>query len=376
MRSELQLQWHAQLNDLVTALAWSPSGDSWAASSASGEAIWISASGTQYRLKEADGRSLDRIAFSADGRWLAAGGQAGQLQIWKCDFDRSALVPADAVTDERQIFSDIANGLNDRDNPSASDYLPPQLVKTIEVDRWIEHLIWHPTDSRLVISHDSQVKIWDSIADRIVTTWQFDKSSIFDLGWHPMGSSLALAGYKGVQICSADERLTHVQYIEVDTASIKIAWSSDGRYLAAANLDRSITLMDWQHPEDPWILQGCPSKIRDLDWVVGTNTPCLAVASGVDVILWDLTPELTAWNGRYLAGHQSKIAALSPHPQVPALLSGDDRGYVCRWSALGEVEQILDNIVSGITTMKWHPEGICLAVGRSSGSLELWVASA
>ena len=85
LRSELQLAWQGQLNDRVTAIACAPDGRGWAASSAAGEVIWNAGLSEIVVLQKANGQPIDRIAFSADSRWLAAGGQAGQLLIWNCD---------------------------------------------------------------------------------------------------------------------------------------------------------------------------------------------------------------------------------------------------------------------------------------------------
>ncbi len=336
-RSELELSWLGRASDLVTAFAWSPAGDSWAASSANGEALWNIGGGELDFLRQADGRSIDKIAFSADGRWLAAGGQAGKLWVWNCE--------------------DLQ--------------LPPQLVATIEIDRWIEQLVWHPTTAHLAISHDRHVKIWEAIADREIGNWQFDKSSVFDLSWHPAGLTLAVAGYKGVQSWSPGANASQIARLEVDTASIKLAWSDDGRYLATGNLDRTLTIRDEQHPDDPWILQGCPGKIHHLHWLEGTTSPCLAVAGGTALLLWDLSPDTTAWSGRFGEGHQSTITALTTHPQLAVPTSGDNDGYVCLWSVAGEIEQIFRNNVSGITTLDWHGCGQQLAIGHLSGEIAI-----
>ena len=115
-QAELELGWQCQLSESVTALSCAPESAAWAASSAAGEVVWNSGSNALIYLQEADGRSIQAVAFSADGRWLAAGGQAGKLLIW------------------------------DGDNRQ-----PPQLVQTIEIDGWIEHLVWHPRDRKSVV---------------------------------------------------------------------------------------------------------------------------------------------------------------------------------------------------------------------------------
>jgi hypothetical protein len=341
--SELQLEWQDQLSDLVTGLVFSPNGDAWAASSAAGEAIWSTGSSEMVLLQEADGRSIDGIAFSADGLWLAAGGQAGELLIWNCDNTNS----------------------------------PPQLFARINFNKWIEHLVWHPAKPYLAVSYGNRVTIWDVLTAQSMLIWKFDRSSIFDLAWHPAGEYLAVAGYKGVQFLSIRDGLASINRVETDTASLKVAWSSDGRYLAVGNLDRTLTIVDWHQPQDSWTLQGCPGKIRRLDWIAGTTTPCLAVASGTTIVLWSLTPDQTTWDGKLLEGHQDTVEALATHPHTPILASGGADGYACLWSAQGEIEQILTNpILSKFTALAWHPHDASLRIGSQSGVIGLWSRSA
>jgi WD40 repeat protein len=341
LRSELQLELEGQLGDLIASIAWSPDRRGWAVSAANGEVAWYSGLEELAVLRPGDGKSIERLDFSSDGQWLAAGGQSGQLFIWNC----------------------------------ADRQHPPQLANIIPINKWIEHLSWHPSGAELVIGYGDRVKLWDAIAMQEIVTWRFDRSSIFDLAWHPDGKSIAVAGYKGVQIWSPGDNTAQIHHLAVDTASLKIAWERSGRYLAAGNLDRTITIVDWQHPDDPWILQGCPGKIRDLQWLAGTMSPYLAVASATAIVLWNLTPNLTDWTGRLLEGHQNTVEALSVHPHLPLLLAGDNDGYTCLWSKLGEIEQILANIVSVVTTLTWHPDGRQLAIGSRNGKIELWQLS-
>ena len=342
LRSELQLAWQGQLNDRVTAIACAPDGRGWAASSAAGEVIWNAGLSEIVVLQKANGQPIDRIAFSADSRWLAAGGQAGQLLIWNCD----------------------------------DTNLPPQLVHKINFNNWIEQLVWHPTDSYLAVSYGAWVKIWDVFTATETIAWKFDKSSVFDLAWHPAGEYLAVAGYKGVQIWSPKDVTAPTDRLDVATASLKIAWAGNGRYLAAGNLDRTLTIMDWQHPENTWTLQGCPGKIRQLAWVAGTTTPCLVVASGQTIALWNLTSDCTMWDGQLLEGHQDIIEVAIAHPQLPIFGSGGADGYTCLWSANGEIEQILDPIVSRFTALCWHPHDLYLATGTQAGAIDLWIIPA
>ena len=336
-RSELQLAWQGQLQDFITGLVFAPSSCGLAASSAAGEVIWVAGHSEPVVLQVADGYSIERIAFSADGDWLAAGGQAGRLSIWNCQ---------------------DAN-------------IAPRTVAPVDIDRWIEQLAWHPTQPYLAVSYGSQVQIWDVPKATEIVAWKFAKSSVFDLAWHPAGEYLAVAGYKGVEIWSPQDR-TKIYSLNVDTASLNLAWASDGRYLAAGNLDRTLTIVDWEHPDDSWTLQGCPGKIRQLTWLVGTTTPILAVASGTTIVLWNLTADATMWEGQLLEGHQDIVTVAIAHPQLPILASAGADGYTCIWSAQGNIEQILTQSVNKFTSLSWHPDRLYLATGSQTGEIGWW----
>jgi len=91
-QGEFELHWQGTLSDYVTAIAWSPDGKM-AASSAAGEVVLYQAGAFQETsLQQGDGRSVDCLAWSQDGQFLAAGGQSGQVNIWQVQSDRTELI--------------------------------------------------------------------------------------------------------------------------------------------------------------------------------------------------------------------------------------------------------------------------------------------
>jgi WD40 repeat protein len=184
-----------------------------------------------------------------------------------------------------------------------------------------------------------------------------------------------MAGYKGVQIWADRDSKAPSQRIELDTASLELAWSRDGCYLAAGNLDRTITMIDWHNPTERWTLAGCPGKIRQIVWMA-SSTPCIAVASGSIVVLWQLTADAMTWEGQYLEGHQDIVTALAAHPQCPIVASGGADGYICLWSVAGEIHQIITAEISQFTALSWQADSEYLLTGSQLGSIELWAMPA
>ncbi len=285
-------------------------------------------------LRAASGNSIDRLKFSADGNWLAASGQAGEVYLWDCEISK------------------------------------PRLAKTIKLHTWISQLTWHPTLPHLAIAHDTHIKIWDAHTSQDIVTWKSDKSSTADLAWHPSGEYLAIAGNKGVAIWTNYGQVLPSLSLHVDTASLQIAWSPDGRYLACGNFDRSLSIMDLDRPTDPWILQGCPGKIRQLDWLCHSTQPCLIVATGAAVVQWSLIGN--EWVGQLMEGHQGSVTAVVACRDRQMFVSAATDNHACLWFATGEVAQIITSQNGEFTALAWHPADLWLVTGTRSGSIELW----
>lgn len=270
----IQPQWQGQLTDYITAVAWSPVAHQFAASAASGEVVWGDGQELIY-LQTAQHHSIDCLGYSADGQWLAAGGQAGKLCIW--------------------------NG--------------QQLVTTLDYPRtWIDRLAWHPTAPILAFSTGKQVQLWEAVRQKVVNTLDFNRSTVADLAWQPQGDYLAVAGYQGVEVWpwgQGDES----ELLAVDTGVHALAWSRDGEYLAGATLDRQLVVARVTELEMPWVMRGFPAKIQQLVW----STADLAVISSEQLVWWQYQDE--DWQA--LPPDNDNISLLALHTQQPLAISAN-----------------------------------------------------
>jgi WD40 repeat protein len=321
-------RWQYSLSDCITCLARTSDRGDWAATSAAGELASIDRDGNFTLLLPPRDCGFYCLGYSQDDRYLAAGG-AAEVAI---SFD------------------------------GKTEIIPSQ--------KWIENLAWHPHHQTLAYTCGNRVVIWTD-RDLAIGPLNFDRSSIFDLAWHPDGSHLAVAGYKGVKIWSSDDWLALPQELAVDTATTHLSWSPDGTYLAAANLDRSISILDLTNPHDPWLLQGCPAKIRSLVWAGDIQDNFgLAVASGTEIVWWQQDPEL-GWAGTLWSGHEGIIRTIDRHPQSLGLLSVSEDGCACIRSLDGEAIDVVYTQAE-LTSAIWQPDGRSAILGTRSGQLGIW----
>ena len=133
-----QQQWQDSLLEYVTAVAWSPDG-TLAASSAAGEVV-VWQDGNLVSLLPAGVASIDCLAFSNNGRFLAAGGQDGKVRVW-------SILSTPLKEQEVKLITSLDNA------PS-----------------WVDKLAWSPTCNHLAFSLGRYVQIWDADSQTVITT--------------------------------------------------------------------------------------------------------------------------------------------------------------------------------------------------------------
>ncbi|MEL7078211.1 MAG: hypothetical protein AAGM46_20110 [Cyanobacteria bacterium J06582_2] len=344
-----QQQWQGSLTEYVTAVAWSPNG-LLAASSAAGEvALWQD--GNLINLLPAGVASIDCLSFSADGKFLAAGGQDGKVRIW-------STIPT--FKQGRKQEQEV------------------KLITTLDnAPSWVDKLAWSPTCNHLAFSLGRYVQIWDADAQTVIATLPFTNSSVLDLAWRPNGESIAIAGNGGVKVWSTIDWNDDPYLIDMPSASMVTAWSGDSKYIASGNFDNTITVLEYGSPH-PWTMRGFPGKISNLTWSQrrSSNAPLLAASSVEGIAVWKKeADDEDGWNANVLTLHDRKIQALLFHPHSLLLASAADDGWLGLWTKAKQVGQILEGAKDGFSCLAWSQDGKQLAAGGQNGELIVWSES-
>ncbi|WP_427162336.1 WD40 repeat domain-containing protein [Aliinostoc sp. HNIBRCY26] len=332
---EFEEHYSGTLADYVTAIAWSPKGDSLAATSAAGEVV-IWRDGLLTTLQSGNGQSVDCVAFSRDGQFLAVGGQDGRVKIWRGQ----------------------------------------ELIATLEnAPAWVDKLAWNHVNNQLAFSLGRYVQVWDADTSEVVATVNFADSSALSIDWRIDGEYLAIGGNQGVKIWHAQNWDEEPYILSMPTVSVAMGWSTDGKFVASGNMDRSVTVLEWNNP-DPWVMRGFPGKIRQIAWSevkTKIGAPLLATSSVEGIVVWEkLEDENLGWEARVLTNHVGVINAIAFAPNSLLLASAATDGWLCLWNKAKQVSQILTGVTDGFSTLAWHPQGKFLAAGGDQGEILIW----
>jgi GTPase SAR1 family protein len=156
------------------------------------------------------------------------------------------------------------------------------------------------------------------------------------------------------------------------TRIARIAWSADGRLLAAVSSSRILRVWD--------SATGLP--VRDLR-MEAESIRCLAYAPDGDMLavgtrrgniqLWSTSDGRMTWE---LSGHRGAVSALAWSPAGKMLASGSDDLSVRLWDMrTHEAPWTFHQHREPITDVAWSPTGDLIGSSSGDGSLLLWSAS-
>ena len=193
---------------------------------------------------------------------------------------------------------------------------------------------------------------------------------VIDLAWSPDGRYVAAASVLGPVIIFEGRRRAVIHAFKGhEFGTMSIAWRPDSKVLASAGQDGKIRLWDMTTGEAVHSLDGGAAWVEHLAWS-GGKKPILASAAGRKLKLWSAAGDLVC----EYSGHQSTISGLQWKPHVKQLAS-IAYGGVMLWDpqhsdAIRRLEWVGSSLV-----IAWSPDGKYIATGDQDSTVHFWIVS-
>ena len=247
----------------------------------------------------------------------------------------------------------------------------------------VYQMAWSPDGQLLAAGvDDNTVRVWDMRDHSLVQTFQGTDIVVFSVAWSPRGERLAAGNSDGtVQVWeraswrklaawngpAASGQFTAGRY---RTAAYTVAWSPNGRLLAATRYDGYVRVWDTNTGELLHLLS-TSNQPNAVSW--SPDGRLLASASDDGTVqLWDTTgfKNIHTLNAEPEGGWAFAI----PWSPDGHLLVCTRDGHIAQvWDVqAGRQLKVLDGQSASIWTAGWSPDNLCIATGSDDGTVCLW----
>ena len=335
----LAIRWKREFEGHIISLAWDPTGKSLAIGVVEGPVYILPVDGAEPIRLAGHRFGTTTVAWSADGSYLASGGQDGRVRIWK-----------PGQEEPRAEFE--AGG------------------------SWVEQVAWNPLGGRKGTPHllatgaGRALRLWDA-EGKALLAYEDHPSTIADLVWKPASQLITTASYSRLAIFSTVLRQAQRDFAWKGSI-LRIAWSPNGKFVATGDQDSTVHFWFDKTGRDLQ-MWGYPTKVRELAW--DPTSRYLATGGGFDVTIWDCLKSPEGTKPILLKGHEQFLSALCYQHRGRLLASGCQGGEVRVWlPAESRQARAGISINDGITQLAWSPDDQLLAMGTETGGVVLFDA--
>ena len=348
--------------DLVEAIAFTAD-DRYIASGGNDRTIriWRTDDGQLVRTMFGHTSAIKVIAFSPQGHYLASGARDGKIKIW----DWQTGLEIKTLQGHTNVLTDLAWSPDGTKLASSGwdrevriwDFATGNELKSFTNESWVRAVAWSP-DSRFLFSggDDLSLKVWQVDLGELSAEFEM-RDKIMSLSAAPKGSFVAMALGSGALKVLNPETGEEIFLEQYRGGVTTLSWSFDARYLAAGT-DRLIQVWDREKQE---LVQSINTGnyFYTLDW--GRESHLLASGGYQGII--DLWSAESGENVLRIAGHTRAIKALAWSPQGDYLASGGEDRIIRIWDldARKEHLQLLPGHSGPMEDLAWSPDGTYLA---------------
>ncbi|GAB6037283.1 hypothetical protein JCM15519_18420 [Fundidesulfovibrio butyratiphilus] len=232
---------------------------------------------------------------------------------------------------------------------------------------WFEPLVSGQGGAILAVGAGKDALMVDLVSG-VVRSLGPHAAAVTGLAVSPAGAVLAVGYAGGVSLWDLDEG-GEPATIAWPGGNRAMAFSPDGKYLACANQDRAVHVLDLE-AQNVFTLAGLPASATQLAWT--GDSRCLLTTGAGAVLLWPV-PECFNENPSPLvaaAQEESALVAVAVNPGIPFVAAGFDNGRVVLVETVRLAALDLDHqFAAPVSCLAWSRDGRRLICADEDGDV-------
>jgi WD40 repeat protein len=352
----------------VTSVAFSADGRSVAAGTwADGPLLWDVATGAAQAELNGHTGQVASIAFSPDGRTLATGATDRTLRLWDAAGNVKATLSGSEDVVRSMAFSPDGRFLATADKAIRLwDVVTgdPRVITTSGLGA-MASIAFSP-DGRMLATggYDGKVWLWDVATGDARGSLPGHLDIVASVAFSPDGQTLASGSFdRTVRVWDVENGKATVHLAGHTDSITSVAFSSDGRTLASGGFDNDVWLWDVATSRPRGTLIGHSDVVTSLAF--SPDGTMLATGSWDEAVrLWDVT------NGAPGAAFSDAEAPVAISPDGQVLATGGPNDTVRLWDTVKGVSRTV--LTNALAPIAFSPDGSILATGGPGGATRLW----
>ena len=368
--------------------------------------------GLKRILKDITGQ-IATVAFSSDGKLLAAGTLGTDVFLWDVsNLDAPQKLELINGYDAQSFSHPIRNivfhpvlpmmAFQDYDgniffwdvsNPYQMSQIG-QILSPWDIDTvFTDFDIAFNADGKMLVSGNSKggILLWDvtdpGLPKQISTITQLSPSSSSSLAWHPTENILAVGGCAkidengrcsdgSISLWNLENPINPVllgSFGQQPSEISSLSFTLDGSILAMGSSDTTVSLWNITTPSNPVrvsVLSNHTNRVHSI--TLGSDGKTLASASDREVLVWDISAPNTPVLINTLRGHSGAVSAIAFHRDSETLASGGVDNRVMLWNGSTSTSPLQVSQINAVTLSANSPDGNHLATIDFNNALTLW----
>ncbi|EHK19869.1 uncharacterized protein TRIVIDRAFT_46923 [Trichoderma virens Gv29-8] len=325
------------------------------------------------------GGTVESVAFSADGLYLASGSSDDTIKIWDTitGKERQTLKGYSGTVWSVAFSADgryLASGLDDK-TIKIWDMTTGKKRQTLSGHYSRVWSVAFSADSRYLAlgSDDKTIKIWDATIGKERQTLKGHSGMVYLVTFSMDGCYLASGSDdKTIKIWDATTGKERQTLSGHRGGVWSVAFSADGLYLASGSDDKTIKIWDAATGKERQTLKGHSGTVYSVAF--SADGLYLTLGSSDSTIkIWDI---ITGKKQQTLKGHCGGVVSVAFSADSRYLASGSDDKTIKIWDTIiGKKRQTLSGHRSGVWSVAFSADGLYLASGSGDKTIKIWDAT-